>query len=145
MDAQKRLHEIITQFSEHSLTELEFEIPDFKLRLSKGEAKTEPRVYIEREEKPVSVGAEKADRCEKSGEEIRATLVGTVYLAPAPDAEDFAVIGKRVAKGDTMCIIEAMKIMNELCAPYDLIVKNVCCRNGKMVQFDEVLFEVERC
>ena len=141
MDAQKRLHEIITQFSEHSLTELEFEIPDFKLRLSKGEAKTEPRVYIEREEKPVIVGAEKADRCEKSGEEIRATLVGTVYLAPAPDA----VIGKRVAKGDTMCIIEAMKIMNELCAPYDLIVKNVCCQNGKMVQFDEALFEVERC
>jgi acetyl-coA carboxylase, biotin carboxyl carrier protein len=144
MDAQKRLHEIITQFSEHSLTELEFEIPDFKLRLSKVEAKSEQRVYIEREGIPVSTG-DKADKTEKNGEEIRAILVGTVYLAPAPDAEDFAVIGKRVAKGDTMCIIEAMKIMNELCAPYDLIVKNVCCKNGKMVQFDEVLFEVERC
>ncbi len=77
-------------------------------------------------------------------EVIRAPLVGTFYRAPAPDAAPFVEKGDTVKKGQTLCILEAMKLMNEFQAEFDLVVVNIMVENGKMVEFGAPLFEVRR-
>ena len=67
------------------------------------------------------------------------------YRASAPDSEPFAEIGKEIKEGEPLCIIEAMKVMNEIKAPYDLIVKNIMGVDGEMVDFGMEIFEVEKC
>jgi acetyl-CoA carboxylase biotin carboxyl carrier protein len=77
-------------------------------------------------------------------EVIRAPLVGTFYRAPAPDAPPFVEKGDKVKKGQTLCILEAMKLMNEFQAEFDFTVVNILVDNGKMVEFGTPLFEVRR-
>ncbi|MFC2663005.1 MAG: acetyl-CoA carboxylase biotin carboxyl carrier protein [Eubacterium sp.] len=91
-----------------------------------------------------SGSAESESRQDKT-ESILCPLVGVFYSASSPDAEAFVHEGQRVKEGEVMCIIEAMKSMNELKAPYDLKVKKVCIENGDMAEFHQVLFEVEKC
>lgn len=78
-------------------------------------------------------------------EPVKAPLVGTFYAAPSPDADPFVQEGQKVSKGETLCILEAMKMMNELTAPYDLIVRRILGVNGEMAEYNQVLFEVEKC
>jgi len=75
---------------------------------------------------------------------IRSPLVGTFYRSPAPDAPPFVEKGDMVKKGKPLCILEAMKLMNEFQAEFDLIVVNILVDNGKMVEFGTPLFEVRR-
>ena len=75
---------------------------------------------------------------------IRAPLVGTFYRAPAPDAPPFVEKGDTVTKGKPLCILEAMKLMNEYQAEFDLEVVAILVDNGKMVEFGTPLFEVRR-
>lgn len=76
---------------------------------------------------------------------IKAPLVGVFYRAANPDSKPFAEIGKKIKKGQPLCIIEAMKVMNEIKAPWDLIVKNIMGIDGEMVDCATEIFEVERC
>lgn len=158
MDSKKRLQDIILQFSEHGLSELEFEIPDFKVRLVKENPIYQAALPLQNTEVGAAVqnfvveapsqrseALSEQELAPSACDEIRSTLVGTVYLSSAPGEEAFVSEGKTVKKGETLCIIEAMKIMNEFCAPYDLVIKNICAENGAMVQYDEILFEVEKC
>jgi len=78
----------------------------------------------------------------KSGTEIRCPLVGIFYAAPAPDAPPYVCVGKRVKKGDVLCVIEAMKQMNEIVADSDGIIAEVLLRSGEIVEFDQVMFRV---
>jgi acetyl-CoA carboxylase biotin carboxyl carrier protein len=75
--------------------------------------------------------------------EVRAPIVGTFYAAPAPDAPPFVTAGQVVSKGDTLCIIEAMKMMNEIEAERDGVVVRVLAQNGGLVEFGQPLFEME--
>ncbi len=75
---------------------------------------------------------------------ITAPLVGTFYRAAAPDAPPFVEIGDTVKKGKTLCILEAMKLMNEFQAEYDLEIVNIMVENGRMVEYGTPLFEVRR-
>ena len=75
---------------------------------------------------------------------IRAPLVGTFYRAPAPDAPPFVEKGDTVKKGKPLCILEAMKLMNEFQAEFDLEIVAILVDNGKMVEFGAPLFEVRR-
>ena len=75
---------------------------------------------------------------------IRAPLVGTFYRAPAPDAPPFAEKGDTVKKGKPLCILEAMKLMNEYQAEYDMEIVAILVDNGNMVEFGAPLFEVRR-
>jgi len=77
-------------------------------------------------------------------EVIAAPLVGTFYRAPTPDAAAFVEKGDRVKKGQTLCILEAMKLMNEFTAEFDLEVVAVLAENAKMVEFGTPLFEVRK-
>lgn len=88
---------------------------------------------------------ESGDTEENGTLKIKAPLVGVFYRASAPDSEPFAEIGKEIKEGEPLCIIEAMKVMNEIKAPYDLIVKNIMGVDGEMVDFGMEIFEVEKC
>lgn len=75
--------------------------------------------------------------------EIHAPIVGTFYAASSPDAEPYVTVGTEVRKGDVLCIIEAMKLMNEIESEVDGIVKRVLVENAQPVQYDEALFVIE--
>ena len=72
--------------------------------------------------------------------EINSPLGGVFYAAPSPEAEPYVRVGKRVKKGDVLCIIEAMKLMNEIVAEQDGEILDVCARNGDVVEFGHKLF-----
>jgi acetyl-CoA carboxylase biotin carboxyl carrier protein len=75
--------------------------------------------------------------------EVKAPLVGTFYRSPSPDAEPFVEEGDQVRTDDKLCIVEAMKIMNEIESPVSGIVREVCVKNGKPIEFGQVLFRIE--
>ena len=75
--------------------------------------------------------------------EVTSPMVGTFYRAPAPDAPAYVDVGSRVSPGDTLCIIEAMKLMNELECEVNGTVREVCVENGQPVEFGQVLFRVD--
>jgi len=75
--------------------------------------------------------------------QVQAPLVGTFYRAPAPDASPFIEVGDQVKVGDTLCIIEAMKNMNEIQIDVNGIIREICVKNGSLVEFGQVLFKIE--
>jgi len=79
-----------------------------------------------------------------TGETINSPIVGTIYRPPAPDAPPFIEEGKHVKKGDTLCIIEAMKVMNELVAEFDCEILRILVDNQHFVEYGTPLFEVRR-
>ncbi len=79
-----------------------------------------------------------------SGEFITSPMVGTFYEAPSPDSPPFVKVGDTVSKGQTLCILEAMKIMNELEAEYDCKIVEVLVKDGQPVEYDTPLFRVEK-
>lgn len=79
-----------------------------------------------------------------SGEFIKSPIVGTFYRSASPDAPPFSEIGKTIGKGQKLCIIEAMKMMNALEAEFDCVIEKILVANGDMVEFDQPLFEVRK-
>ena len=75
--------------------------------------------------------------------EIKAPMPGIFYAAPAPNAEPFVQVGSRVKKGDVVCIIEAMKLMNEITADRDGEIVDVCLTDGALVEYGQALFRVD--
>jgi len=74
--------------------------------------------------------------------EIKSPLVGVYYAAPSPDAETFISIGGKVKKGDVLCIIETMKLMNEIIAEQDGEIVDICIKNGDIAEFGQILFKM---
>jgi acetyl-CoA carboxylase biotin carboxyl carrier protein len=79
----------------------------------------------------------------QSGKVIRSPFVGTFYRASSPDSEPFATVGQRVKKGDSLCIIEAMKLMNEIEAEFAGVIKEILVENEEPVEYDQALFVIE--
>ncbi len=96
-------------------------------------------------EPPAAAGLATADGtpCESSRiSEICAPMVGVFYTAPAPGAEPFVHVGSKVKKGDTLCILEAMKLMNEVTAERDGEVVEICVNDGELVEYGRVLLRI---
>ena len=74
--------------------------------------------------------------------EIKSPMVGVFYAAPSPDAKPFVEVGSKVKKGDVVCIVEAMKLMNEITAEFDGEVVDVCVHNGDVVEYGQTLFKL---
>jgi acetyl-CoA carboxylase biotin carboxyl carrier protein len=79
----------------------------------------------------------------ESGEKITSPMVGTFYAAPSPDAAPFVKVGQKVSQGETLCIIEAMKIMNPIEAEVSGTIKQVLVQNGEPVEYGQTLFIIE--
>ena len=87
---------------------------------------------------------EEAPAAAESGEFIRAPLVGTFYAASAPGETPFVQVGSQVKSGDTVCLLEAMKMISEVPAPFDCVVEEVMIQDGELAAFDNPLFRVRR-
>lgn len=133
---------IIKDFEESSLSSLELEIEDIKIKMTKGAvmpppfAQTNPEPIVVNQPGPVVA---QEGSLKKKGLEVRSPLVGTFYAAASPDAEPFVHVGDTVKKGDTICIIEAMKIMNEITAPASGKVLAIHAKNTDAIGFDQLL------
>lgn len=79
-----------------------------------------------------------------SSEVIKSPIVGTFYRSPSPDAPPFAEVGKKISKGEPLCILEAMKMMNTLESEYDCEIVKILVNNGELVEFDQPIFEVKK-
>ena len=88
---------------------------------------------------PAEAKAEAAPK----GKAVTSPMVGTFYSAPSPDAEPFVEVGKTIAEGDVVCIIEAMKLMNEIKSEHSGKVTQICVKNGDPIEFGQVLMYVE--
>ncbi|MBQ8836745.1 MAG: acetyl-CoA carboxylase, biotin carboxyl carrier protein [Clostridia bacterium] len=75
---------------------------------------------------------------------VKSPIVGVFYTAPAENAEPYVSIGDRVKKGQTICIVEAMKLMNEIAAEEDGVIAEICATNGQVVEFGTELFRIKR-
>ena len=74
--------------------------------------------------------------------EIKSPMVGVFYTAPSPESDPFVTVGKRIKKGDVLCIIEAMKLMNEIVAEEDGEIVDICVANGDIVEYGQTLFKL---
>ena len=74
--------------------------------------------------------------------EIKSPIVGVFYASPSPESDPFVSIGSKIKKGDVLCIIEAMKLMNEITAEVDGEIADICVRNGDIAEYGQVLFKV---
>ena len=90
------------------------------------------------------VQEEEAKKPAQKGKAVTSPMVGTFYAAPSPDAEPFVEVGSEIKEGDVVCIIEAMKLMNEITAEFDCEIVSVVCEDAKMVEYGQKLFKVKR-
>lgn len=153
MDYKNKVKDLIDIFESSNLSEMEFDADGLRLRLKKSST-SDAEMLIENQMRRTESKQDISilgtwdlsnNEDESSKEYIKSPLVGTLYLAANPQSPPFVDTGSKVKEGETLCIIEAMKMMNELKAPFDLIVKSVLRNNGEMVEFDENIYEVERC
>ena len=127
---------------ELELTGLEIEMDGGKVRMERSSGIASPQVaYQVAAEAPK---ADKTDEEEAAGEPVTSPMVGVFYSAPAENSEPFVKVGTKVRKGETICIIEAMKLMNEIKAEFDGIVEAISAKNGQVVGFGTELFRIRR-
>lgn len=141
---------LIREVSSSELTDFSMKDGDFKISMGKREKKmivtSQEGTAVVSSEKFISAEDVKTAEEEKtviSENQVKAPLVGTYYSASAPDAEPFVQIGDTVKKGQTLGIIEAMKLMNEIESEYDGVVEDILVENGQMVEYGQVLFVIK--
>ena len=140
----EKIKQLIEDMGNSKLTSLDIEFPDG----TKISAKKEKQVVTEVpvtvvENKEVVKKEEKIENTEKQeveGNIVKSPMVGTFYLKPSPDAEPYVEIGKQVNKGNVLCIIEAMKLMNEIESEFTGTVKQIYVKDGEPVEYGEPLF-----
>ena len=137
----------MAEFNESPMRELEIETDGFHIHLSKNENTFKPQGVIpqapQAETPSPSSKVEEASKQEQAASYIKAPMVGSIYLQPAPDKEAYVSVGTKVHKGDVVCIIEAMKMMTEIKSEVDGIITKVLVTNEELVEFDQPLFEVQ--
>ena len=149
----RQIRELVRLLESSGLSVLEIEENDLRVRLEKGPtaglAQPVPAalpqavpaalpVETAPDPAPVADGTVDFNRLK----EVKSPLVGIFYAAPSPGAEPFAGVGSRVKKGDVLCVVEAMKLMNEITADADGEVIDVCVQNGQVVEFGQILFKL---
>ena len=136
------LFELLDRFEHSSLQTLKLSQPGFTLELSRNTAAAPVAVPAPPAPAPVSAPAPAVQEDVKT---IDAPLVGTFYAAPGPDQPPFAAAGGKVSIGQTVCLIEAMKMMSEVPAPCDCIIEEVLKADGQLAAFGEPLFRYRPC
>lgn len=141
------LKEIITVFSDSNVSELKLELENLKLYLAKSMQVSSPPLQaspapVEQEvgEQGSAIEVQQREKYGPNVHEVCSPMVGTFYRAPSPDSEPFVTEGSMVEKGQTLCIIEAMKLMNELESEYNGRIVKILVENGQPVEFGQPLF-----
>ena len=130
------IKELTDYLNEFNLTEIEYTEKDTKIKVSKSTSSSNPNQIISNIASPkVSEDKEQIT----SGSKINSPIIGTAYHAPEPGAKKFVEIGKKIKKGDTIMIIEAMKTMNHVPSTADGVVKEICVEDGQPVEFGQTI------
>ena len=148
---RKEFRDLIDFISKSNFVEFEMEREGFRLRLVKGGASpvvpvATPATPAAPTEAPALTPVAPAPAAAAENEKVhrvRAPIVGTFFRAPSPNSPPFVEVGDRVRKGQTLCIIEAMKVMNEIESEFDGEILEVGAANGQPVEFGEVLFRLQ--
>ena len=134
---KKLIKELVDYLNEFNLTELEYGQSDTKIKVSKKKSDTLTTNEI------TQLTTEKKKTDLFKGVKITSPIVGTAYLAPETGGKKFIEVGKKIKKGNTVMIVEAMKTMNHVPSPKDGIVKEICVEDGQPVEFAQVLVLLE--
>ena len=137
------IKELSDYLEEFNLTEIEITEKDTKIKVSKNnvsisnqQAATSSNISARNENVSVKPNV-------KSGTEITSPIIGTAYHAPEPGAKKFVEVGKKIKKGDTIMIVEAMKKINHVPATADGVVKEICVEDGHPVEFGQTIIILE--
>ncbi len=142
----KNIQEIVNIFDASQLTSLEITEGDRTIKL-KRELTAAAHVSAVLPTPVAAVAAPTAPQAVDTIDfnklhEVTSPLVGVFYSAPSPDAPPFVTIGSKVSKGDILCIIETMKLMNEVAADTDGEIVDICVKNGDIAEYGQVLFKI---
>ena len=140
---KKIIKELSDYLDEFNLTELEYTDKDTKIKVSKNNVTINNQSLPKSKNESLSSQITNVSDDKKSGIEITSPIIGTAYHAPEPGAKKFVEIGKRIKKGETIMIVEAMKTMNHVPSTSDGVVKEVLVTDGQPVEFGQVLITLE--
>jgi acetyl-CoA carboxylase biotin carboxyl carrier protein len=156
----KLIKNILTLISDSDVDEVAIEEGDFKIKVKKtGTVEqvtySQPMAAPAQPQAPAapaqpqapsadSGAAEQSSGSSAKGETVKSPIVGTYYKAASPDSDPFITVGSKVSKGDTLCIVEAMKIMNEIEAEFSGTVEDILIDDGQAVEFDQPLFVISK-
>ena len=134
---KKLIKELVNCLEENKLSELEYSEKDIKIKVARSSSNQGNNIQVleNKIEKKVN---EKID-----GTEIKSPIIGTAYLAPEPGGKKFVEIGKKIKKGETVMIVEAMKTMNHVPSTADGVVKEICVNDGQPVEFGQTIIILE--
>lgn len=146
MDLQK-VKELIDLMKENELVELEIADGDLKVHLKRPGADAPvmhqvPMAAAPGTPAPAAPASTPADTAEEGVVEITSPIVGTFYQASSPDSDPYVKVGDKVTSDTVVCIIEAMKVMNEIKAETSGTITEVCCKDGQAIEFGQALFKV---
>ena len=147
MDLRK-VKKLIELLEESGLSEIEITEGDDKVRITKGSKQTPQTNIVETTHESEtltpneSIDEHPQPKNNAEFQEVKAPMIGTYYQSPEPDAEAFVKVGDPISDGDTLCIIEAMKMMNKIESDVSGTIERIMVQNGDPVEFDQVLFLV---
>ena len=151
----KEIKELLELMAEHNVSEIEIEKDNAKIRLQKlpsGKITAEQAqaivpampVAAAPAAAPAPAPAAAAPQSEEGVVVVRSPMVGTFYAAPAPDQPPYVSVGKTVKEGDVLCIIEAMKLMNEIKAEAGGAIVEILVQNGQTVEYDQPIMKIKK-
>ena len=135
---KKLIKELTGYLDEFNLTELEYANNDTKIKVSKAHNINSSI----NDNHNVKVKNEISSPKKTSGNYVKSPIIGTAYLAPEPGGKKFTEVGKKIKKGDTVMIVEAMKTMNHVPSPFDGTIKEICVEDGSPVEFGQVIAKI---
>lgn len=140
----EKIKQLIEEMGNSKLTAVDIEFPDgTKISMKKDKMQEKIIQSTSIVENDTIENQIKEDKNEKKGNIIKSPMVGTFYLKHSPTAEPYIEIGKEVKKGDVLCIIEAMKLMNEIESEYTGKVTEILVKDGETVEYGTPLFRIE--
>ena len=131
------IKELSDYLDEFNLTEIEYTEKDLKVKVSKSKGISSTPVITNTSKQEIERTENKSS--EISGTKITSPIIGTAYLAPEPGGKKFAEKGRKIKKGDTIMIVEAMKTMNHVPSPIDGIIKEISVEDGQPVEFGQTI------
>ena len=140
---KKIIKELSDYLDEFNLTELEYTEKDTKIKVSKNNISVNNQTIPILKNDLSSIQTSPVSQNKKSGKEVTSPIIGTAYHAPEPGGKKFVEVGKKIKKGDTVMIVEAMKTMNHVPSTFDGIVKEILVNDGQPVEFGQILIILE--
>ncbi len=140
---KKIIKELSDYLKEFNLSEIEITEKDTKIKVSKNNISISNQPQVISHSSPTTISEPTQTQNIKSGTEITSPIIGTAYHAPEPGAKKFVEIGKKIKKGDTIMIVEAMKTMNHVPSTIDGVVKEICVEDGQPVEFGQTIIILE--